>query len=176
MQTNKAMGRRALLLLALLLPALLVLTLAGCGRRDPQAEQAAASAAKPAGGPATAATVATTAADSAAALDLGPRALETVTLVAPLAATGELLFDTKGCTGCHEMGTAENAPDLRGIAARRTEAWLHRQITAPTWMAEHDSLTRAMVEQYGVPMADLNVTNDEAMALVQYLVRENSVR
>ncbi len=175
MQTNKAMGRRALTLLALLLPALMVLTLAGCGRRDPQAEQAAASAAKPAGGPAPAST-ATTAADSAAALDLGPRALETVTLVAPLAATGELLFDTKGCTGCHEMGTAENAPDLRGIAARRTEAWLHRQITAPTWMAEHDSLTRAMVEQYGVPMADLDVTNDEAMALVQYLVRENSVR
>lgn len=174
MQTNNVIGPRALLLLALLLPALMVLTLAGCGRREPQAEQAAASAAKPAAGPA--ATPATTAADSAAALDLGPRALETVTLVAPLAATGELLFDTKGCTGCHEMGTAENAPDLRGIAARRTEAWLHRQITAPTWMAEHDSLTRAMVEQYGVPMADLDVTNDEAMALVQYLVRENSVR
>ena len=53
---------------------------------------------------------------------------------------------------------------------------LHRQITAPTWMAEHDSLTRAMVEQYGVPMADLDVTNDEAMALMQYLVRESSVR
>ena len=174
MQTNNVIGPRALLLLALLLPALLVLTLAGCGRREPQAEQAAASAAKPAAGPA--ATPATTAADSAAALDLGPRALETVTLVAPLAATGELLFDTKGCTGCHEMGTAENAPDLRGIATRRTEAWLHRQITAPTWMAEHDSLTRAMVEQYGVPMADLDVTNDEAMALMQYLVRESSVR
>ncbi len=167
MQTNDVTGPRALLLLALV-----VLTVAGCGRREPQAEQAAASAAKPAAGPATA----TTAADSAAALDLGPRALETVTLVAPLAATGELLFDTKGCTGCHEMGTAENAPDLRGIATRRTEAWLHRQITAPTWMAEHDSLTRAMVEQYGVPMADLDVTNDEAMALIQYLVRESSVR
>lgn len=161
--------------LAPALPALLVaLALAGCGDKPRSAEGTAREAARDAA-QGESAPPADPAAE-AAALDQGPRAIETMVPDASLAAAGQVLFDTKGCTGCHEYGSAENAPDLRGIAERRTEAWLLRQVVAPEWMAEHDPLTRAMVEQYGVPMADLGVTGEEAAALLQFLLAGDGER
>lgn len=165
-------GRRGPILLIVLL-----LASAGCGRREPQASGGqTASGGAPAGQPAGERVVPASPAVEAAALDGGPRAVETMVPVAPLAATGQMLFEAKGCTGCHTFGESTDAPDLRGVAARRTEAWLRRQITEPEWMAEHDPLTRAMVEKYGLPMTDLDVTPDEAMALLQFLVRESTDR
>jgi mono/diheme cytochrome c family protein len=137
----------------------LLLAAAGCGRDEPKPAEGAAVAASPAA--------------EAAALDQGPRAAETVVVLAPLAATGRMLFDAKGCAGCHTFGESDTAPDLRGVGTRRTAAWLRRQVTEPEWMAENDSLTRAMVKQYSAPMADLDVSPDEAMALVQFLVQED---
>ncbi len=149
----------------------LLLTAAGCGRDEPKPADG-----RPAAGTTEAAAVAASPAAEAAALDQGPRAAETVVLLAPLAATGQMLFDAKGCAGCHTFGESDTAPDLRGVATRRTAAWLRRQITEPEWMARHDSLTRAMIQQYGAPMSDLDVSPDEAMALVQFLVRESGSR
>lgn len=147
-----------------------LLFVAGCGNDKPR-DTAGGSSGAARSDPAK-----TDPAAEAAALDQGPRARETMSLIAPLAATGEILFDAKGCTGCHEAGSSENAPDLRDVAARRTEAWLRRQVADPEWMAEHDPLTKAMVEQYGVPMADLDLSGDEVTALLQYLLRENGNR
>jgi cytochrome c551/c552 len=150
---------------------LLVLALAGCGDR-PQQSAGAGTGAGTAATPGPGAQPADPAAE-AAALDQGPRAVQTMALSDSLAAVGQALFDAKGCTGCHEMGSSGSAPDLRGVASRRTEAWLRRQVIAPEWMAEHDPLTRVMVEQYGVPMADLDVDDDEATALLHFMLRED---
>lgn len=166
-------------LLATLLATVLASALAGCGERPRDTARDAAAAGTQAAGTTP---PATDAADTAAAslvvaeLDRGPRAAETLAPSDSLATVGQVLFDAKGCTGCHEAGSAETAPDLRGVTGRRTEAWLRRQLTAPEWMAEHDPLTRAMVEQYGMPMADLDVSADEATALLQYLLRDGSAR
>jgi cytochrome c551/c552 len=148
----------------------LLLAVAACGRREAQP-----AGGKAATGAAENAAAATPAAE-AAALDQGPRAADDMVVIAPLAATGQMLFDAKGCTNCHAFGEGDVAPDLRGVTTRRTVAWLRRQITEPEWMAGHDSLTRAMVQQYGAPMADLDVSADEANALLQYLAREDGVR
>jgi len=147
----------------------LLLVAAGCGRRESQPSDSRSTA-----GAAEGTAAAASPAAEAAALDQGPRAAEAMEAVAPLAATGQMLFDARGCTGCHTFGESDSAPDLRGVASRRTVAWLRRQILEPEWMAEHDSLTRAMVEHYGVPMADLDVSPDEATALLHFLVREDT--
>lgn len=152
-----------------LAPVLLILGLAGCGDRPQQSAGAGTGAdatPPPAAQP-------TDPAAEAAALDQGPRAAQAMTLSDSLATVGQALFDAKGCTGCHEMGSSGAGPDLRGVASRRTEAWLRRQVIAPEWMAEHDPLTREMVEQYGVPMADLDVNEDEATALLHFMLRED---
>ncbi len=154
--------------LSLLFVFLAAWALAGCGERPRQS--AGAGATKDAGGPPA------DPAAEAAALDRGPRAAQSLVLSAELAAAGEALFDARSCNGCHEMGSSEAAPDLLGVTGRRTEAWLRRQIVAPEWMAEHDSLTRALVEQYGTPMSDLGVTDEEATALLHYLLREDGGR
>lgn len=146
---------------------LALLALAGCSKHEKPA---------PAAQQETAGATTDAAATEAAALDTGPRAAESMALIPALAATGQMLFDTKGCTGCHTLGEGESAPDLRGVATRRTEAWLRRQITEPEWMAEHDPVTHAMAEKYGMPMADLEVGPDEATALLQFLLRENGGR
>jgi mono/diheme cytochrome c family protein len=159
-----------------LLKFLLLLVVAGCGRDEskPAASQPAAS--RPAAGATESAAAFASPAAEAAALDQGPRAAETVVVLAPLAATGQMLFDTKGCAGCHTFGESVTAPDLRGVATRRTAAWLRRQVTEPEWMARHDSLTRAMIRLYDAPMSDLGVSPDEAVALVQFMVREDGGR
>ncbi|MBK8164911.1 MAG: cytochrome c [bacterium] len=147
---------------------LLALAVAGCGDR-PQRSAGTAGTQHPAARPIDPAA-------EAAALDQGPRAAQTMALSDSLAAVGQALFDAKGCTGCHEPGSSASAPDLRGVATRRTEAWLRRQVTTPEWMAEHDPLTRGMVEQYGIPMADLDIDDDEATALLQYMLSEDGGR
>jgi cytochrome c551/c552 len=151
----------------------LAVSLAGCGDRDRTGAGNADTGGTPASGtpPPAAGAV-----ESASALDHGPRAAQALALSDSLAAVGQVLFDTKGCTGCHELGSADSAPDLRGVGERRTEAWLRRQLTAPEWMAEHDPVTRAMVEQYGVPMSDLDVTDDEATALLHYMLSVEAPR
>lgn len=150
-----------------LAPLLVALALGGCGDK-PQQSAGTGTGATPDPGAQPADPAA-----EAAALDQGPRAAQTMAPSDSLATVGQALFDAKGCTGCHEMGSSVGAPDLRGVASRRTEAWLRRQITAPEWMAEHDPLTRAMVEQYGVPMADLDVDGDEATALLHFMLKED---
>ena len=149
----------------------LLLAVSACGRRESETS-GGQSATGATGGAAAAASPAA----EAAALDQGPRAAESLVVIAPLAATGQMLFDAKGCTDCHAFGENSVAPDLSGVTTRRTAAWLRRQITAPAWMAEHDPLTRALVQQYGAPMTDLEVSPDEANALLQYLAREDGSR
>ena len=52
-----------------------------------------------------------TPAERAAALDIGPRAAETLKFDASLAENGALLFDEKSCSDCHTLGEADIAPD-----------------------------------------------------------------
>lgn len=137
--------------------------LAGCGERPRQQADATQGAGGPPADPAA----------EAAALDRGPRAAQSLKLSPELAVAGEALFDARTCTSCHEMGSSDMAPDLRGVTGRRTEAWLRRQIVSPEWMAEHDPVTRELVEQYGTPMSDLGVTDEEATALLHFMLRED---
>ena len=113
-----------------------------------------------------------TPAERAAALDNGPRAAETLKFDASLAENGALLFDDKSCSDCHTLGEADIAPDLTGVLGRRTEAWLTMQITQPEWMNQNDTITKGLIAEFDLEMVTEEVSDAEAEAILQYLLRE----
>jgi mono/diheme cytochrome c family protein len=113
-----------------------------------------------------------TPAERAAALDNGPRAAATIKFDGSLAETGELLFDDKSCSDCHTMGEADMAPDLIGVLDRRTEAWLTMQIIKPEWMSQNDTITKGLIDEYDMVMVVEEISEAEAEAILQYLLRE----
>lgn len=108
----------------------------------------------------------------AAALDQGPRAAEGFTIDDGLADQGAALFEAKSCSDCHTMGEADLAPDLAGVLERRTRPWLVKQIADPEWMNAHDPLTKALIVEFDLEMVTPEVTDDEAVAIIHYLARE----
>lgn len=114
-----------------------------------------------------------TPAERAVALDDGPRAVETLKFDDTLADQGEKLFDDKSCSDCHTLGEADIAPDLVGVLDRRTQQWLKMQITNPEWMNQNDTITKGLIEEFDLEMITEEVTEAEAEAILQYLLRED---
>ncbi len=92
---------------------------------------------------------------------------------ATLAAKGKALFDSKGCGGCHKMDTKLVGPPLAGVTERRKPQWLARWIMHPDKMLQKDPTAEQLLQKYLTPMSNLNVTPDEAKALLAYLATQN---
>ncbi len=105
-------------------------------------------------------------------LNSGLKAAEAMTLNSALAAWGEQLFKDKACVTCHAVGERKQGPDLAGVANRRTERWLKKQIMDPEWMLKNDPIARSLMAEYALQMANQQVKDQEADALIQYLLRE----
>ncbi len=113
-----------------------------------------------------------TLAERAAALDQGPRAAASMELDESLAARGEILFEEKICSDCHTLGETDIAPDLLGVMDRRTHAWLTMQITQPEWMGQNDTITKQLIVDFDMEMADLEVPETEVEPILHFLLRE----
>jgi mono/diheme cytochrome c family protein len=109
----------------------------------------------------------------APALDEGPRAAQTLKLDDQLAVRGASLFEEKTCSDCHALGEEDIGPDLLGALDRRTQQWLIWQLTRPEWMNENDAITQDLIEEYGLEMVDMGVTEAEAEAILHFLLRES---
>ncbi len=141
----------------MLVPVFLVLcalVLSGCGSGDQDGGGAAA------------------ADESAAGLNDGPKAGETMTLNTGLASWGATLFKEKACVTCHAVGERKQGPDLAGVADRRTERWMKKQIMDPEWMLKNDPIARGLMAEYALQMANQQVNEAQANALIQYLLKE----
>jgi mono/diheme cytochrome c family protein len=86
------------------------------------------------------------------------------------ATQGQSLFQTK-CAVCHTVSADRLiGPGLQGVADRRERAWLVAFIANPDQMvAEGDSLAVRLLEEYGMPMPNLGLTEAEAESIVDYL-------
>ncbi|HET9234270.1 MAG TPA: cytochrome c [Candidatus Eisenbacteria bacterium] len=121
---------------------------------------------------------ATTSAGSAAdasgsQLNSGPKAIETVSINPGLADWGAKVFEKRACVTCHAIGQRKQGPDLAGVATRRTEAWMTKQIVDPEWMIKNDPISRQLFAEYALQMANQHVPEQEVKALIQFLVRES---
>jgi mono/diheme cytochrome c family protein len=92
-----------------------------------------------------------------------------------LAATGEGLMQSKGCTACHRVGGGRLVgPDLLGVTQRRTPEFIIAMIVNPDSMLVNNEDARQMLAEYFTPMANQNVTREDALALFEYFRLKDS--
>lgn len=142
--------------------ALVVLTLAACGKSDaPAAATPAASA------------------PAADASGLTPEQIEngigpvthveiSSTIEDALARQGEVIFNQK-CSACHKLDERYVGPPLRGVTTRRTPTFVMNQMLNPAEMAQKHPEGKKLLAEYLTQMPDQQLTQEDARALLEYL-------
>jgi mono/diheme cytochrome c family protein len=82
--------------------------------------------------------------------------------------SGNQIFDAK-CTACHKIEKNFIGPSPKGILSRRTAAWTMNMILNPDVMVVEDPLAKKLMMQFnGAPMANQNLTEEEARQVLEY--------
>ncbi len=85
-----------------------------------------------------------------------------------MAAKGQEVFKTM-CTACHKTDKRFIGPAPKGILERRTPEWVMNMILNPENMIENDPLAQELIKEFnGAPMANQNLTEEEARAVLEY--------
>ena len=85
-----------------------------------------------------------------------------------LAKKGEEIYVLK-CTACHKPDQKYIGPSPQGIFERRNPAWVMNMILNPEVMIAEDPIAKKLLMEYnGSPMANQNLTEDEARAILEY--------
>lgn len=86
-----------------------------------------------------------------------------------LASTGKEIFESY-CSACHKMDKRYVGPPLENILERRTPEWVLNMILNPEVMVRENALARQVLEEYhGAPMANQNLSEEQARAILEYL-------
>ena len=83
---------------------------------------------------------------------------------------GQAIFEQK-CQGCHTIGGGRGVgPDLKGVTTIRDRDWLVSFIAAPDKLiAQGDPIARELVQQYGLPMPNLGISEEDAEEILVYI-------
>jgi cytochrome c551/c552 len=74
----------------------------------------------------------------------------------------------KMCMACHRPDKKFIGPAPTGILARRTPEWIMNMILNPVEMVQKDPLAKDLLMEFnGSPMANQNLTEDEARAVLE---------
>ncbi len=85
-----------------------------------------------------------------------------------MAAEGEVIYKAK-CTACHRVDKKFIGPAPTGIMSRRSPEWVMNMILNPEEMVKKDPLAKELLMEFnGSPMANQNLTVEEARAVVEY--------
>lgn len=85
-----------------------------------------------------------------------------------LAEEGKNIFVAK-CSACHKPDKKYIGPAMAGIYDRRTPEWTMNMILNPDGMVKDDPIAKELLMEYnGTPMANQNLTEEEARAIVEY--------
>jgi len=75
----------------------------------------------------------------------------------------------KMCTACHRDGKKFIGPAPNGVLERRTPEWVMNMILNPEEMTKSDPLAKELLIEFnGSPMANQNLTEEEARAVLEY--------
>lgn len=84
-----------------------------------------------------------------------------------MAAKGKEIYDLK-CTACHKPDKRFIGPAPMGILDRRTPEWVMNMILNPEVMVKDNAIARQLLAEYIAPMANQNLTEEEARAVLEY--------
>lgn len=85
-----------------------------------------------------------------------------------LAAKGKEIYE-KMCTACHKPTEKFIGPAPKGILERRTPEWVMNMILNPENMIKEDPIAKKLLMEFnGSPMANQNLTEEEARAVLEY--------
>lgn len=84
-----------------------------------------------------------------------------------LVAEGKAIFETK-CTACHKIEAKHVGPALQGVTERRKPEWIMNMIMNPAEMTQKDPVAKKLFAEYLVQMANQNVSEPEARAILEY--------
>lgn len=85
-----------------------------------------------------------------------------------LVANGQEIFESK-CTACHKTDKKFIGPAPKDILSRRNPAWVMNMIMAPDKMVQEDPIAKKLLMEFnGSPMANQNLTEEEARAVLEY--------
>jgi cytochrome c len=75
----------------------------------------------------------------------------------------------KMCTACHRPNKKFIGPAQAGVMDRRTPEWIMNMILNPEEMLQKDPLAKELLAEFnGAPMANQNLTQEEARAVLEY--------
>ena len=73
------------------------------------------------------------------------------------------------CTACHKVGKKFIGPPPNGVLKRRTPEWVMNMILDPEGMVKNDRLARDLLMEFnGSPMANQNLSKEDARAVLEY--------
>lgn len=84
-----------------------------------------------------------------------------------MAAEGKKIYDEK-CTACHKPYEKYIGPAPVGVLKRRTPEWVMNMILNPEEMTKKDPVAKELLAQFASPMANQNLTQEEARKIVEY--------
>ena len=90
-----------------------------------------------------------------------------LTIDQEMAKKGEEIY-VKMCSACHKPDKRFIGPAPKGILDRRTPEWVMNMILNPQEMVDKDPIAKALLAEYLSPMANQNLTEEEARAVLEY--------
>lgn len=84
-----------------------------------------------------------------------------------MAAEGKVIFEDN-CSACHKVESRYVGPAVAGVTSRRTPEWIMNMILNPEQMVKEDHIAKALLAEYLAPMANQNMTEDQARKILEY--------
>ena len=85
-----------------------------------------------------------------------------------MANAGQLVYEQM-CTACHKAEKNFIGPAPKGIMERRSPEWIMNMILDPELMIKEDPIAKALLMEFnGAPMANQNLTEEQARQVLEY--------
>ena len=96
-----------------------------------------------------------------------------------LARQGEKVYAAKACNACHSIGAREipMGGSLKDITRKRDLEWLFNFIKDPKALLKNDGLAKQLLRDFNnIPMPDQGLSDDEVIAIIEYLKAPEKVK